>query len=31
MTDKFLYETLDAAFDLGLLKKDVPDFLLFGL
>ncbi len=27
MTDKFLYETLDAAFDLGLLKKDVPEFL----
>ena len=27
MTDKFLYETLDAAFDLGLLKKEVPEFL----
>jgi type III restriction enzyme len=27
MADKFLYDTLDSAFQLGLLKKDIPDFL----
>ena len=27
MVDKFLYDTLDAAFQLGLLKKNIPDYL----
>ena len=27
MADKFLYETLDSAFELGFLKKEIPDFL----
>ena len=27
MADKFLYDTLDSAFQLGLLKKDIPDYL----
>ncbi len=27
MADKFLYETLDSASELGFLKKEIPDFL----
>lgn len=27
MTDKFLYETLDSASELGFLKKEIPDYL----
>ncbi len=27
MTDKFLYETLDAVSKMGFLKKEVPEFL----
>ncbi len=27
MSDKFLYETLDSASELGFLKKDIPDYL----
>lgn len=27
MTEKFLYETLDSASELGFLKKDIPDYL----
>ena len=27
MADKFLYETLDSASELGLLKKDIPEYL----
>ena len=27
MADKFLYETLDSAFELGFLKKEIPGFL----
>ncbi len=27
MADKFLYETLDSASELGLLKKEIPDYL----
>jgi len=27
MTDKFLYEELDAVSKMGFLKKEVPDFL----
>ena len=27
MADKFLYETLDSASELGFLKKDIPDYL----
>lgn len=27
MTEKFLYETLDSASELGFLKKDMPDYL----
>jgi len=31
MSDKFLYEILDSASDLGLLKKEIPDFLKVNL
>jgi len=27
MADKFLYETLDSASELGFLKKEIPDYL----
>ena len=27
MADKFLYEILDSAYELGFLKKEIPDFL----
>ena len=30
MADKFLYETLDSASELGFLKKEIPDFLKNG-
>ena len=31
MTDKFLYEELDAVSKMGFLKKDIPDYLKYNL